>query len=96
MREGHLGLVLGDMDYSFSLPIKDTLEIFGMEVNNKLNFSSHISSVCKRINNQFNQIFKPTLFIRSLATIVHGTTSVKRGDVFQPEKRTYQECQELL
>ena len=32
-------------------------------------------------------IFKPTLFIRSLATIVRGTTSVKRGDVFQPEKK---------
>ena len=31
-------------------------------------------------------IFKPTLFIRSLATIARGTTSVKR-DVFQLEKK---------
>jgi len=26
----HQGLVLGDTDYSFSFPVKDTLEIFGM------------------------------------------------------------------
>ena len=36
-------------------------------------------------------IFKPTLFVRSLATIVRGTTSVKRGDVFQPEKKNISE-----
>ena len=32
-------------------------------------------------------IFKPTFFIRSLATIARGTTSVKRGDFFQLEKK---------
>ena len=50
----HQGLVLGDTDYSFSFPVKGTLEIFRMEIDNKLNFSSHISSVCRKINNQFN------------------------------------------
>ena len=34
-------------------------------------------------------IFKPTLFIRSLATIARGTTSVKRGDVFQLGKKEH-------
>lgn len=29
----HQGLVLGDTDYSFSFPVKDTLEIFGMEID---------------------------------------------------------------
>ena len=38
-------------------------------------------------NSGHPSIFKATLFIRSLATIVRGTTSVKRGDVFQPEKK---------
>ena len=33
------GLVLGDTDYGFSFPVKDTLEIFGMEIGNKMNFS---------------------------------------------------------
>ena len=32
----HQGLVLGDTDYGFSFPVKDT---FGMEIGNKMNFS---------------------------------------------------------
>ena len=44
----HHGLVLGDTDYSFSFPVKDTLEILGMEIDNKLNFSSHISNVLSK------------------------------------------------
>ena len=40
-------LILGDTEYGFSFPVKDTLEIFGMEIDNKLNFSKRISNVCK-------------------------------------------------
>ena len=40
-------LILGDTGYGFSFPVKDTLEIFGMEIDNKLNFSKRISNVCK-------------------------------------------------
>ena len=47
-------LILGDTEYGFSFPVKDTLEIFGMEIDNKVNFSKHISNVCKNINNHFN------------------------------------------
>ena len=43
----HQGLVLGDTEYGFSFSVKDTLEIFGMEIDNKLNFSKRISNVCK-------------------------------------------------
>ena len=35
------------LEYGFSFPVKDTLEIFGMEIDNKLNFSKRISNVCK-------------------------------------------------
>ena len=42
----------------FSFPVKDTLEIFGMEIDNKLNFSSQISIVCKRINNQLDVMLR--------------------------------------
>ena len=52
----HQCLILGDTEYGFSFPVKDTLEIFGMEIDNNLNFSKHISNVCKKINNQFNVI----------------------------------------
>ena len=49
----HQGLVLGDTEYSFSFPVKDTLEIFGTEIDNKPNFSKHISNVRKKINVMF-------------------------------------------
>ena len=42
-------LILGDTEYGFSFPVKDTLEIFGMEIDNNLNFSKHISNFTKRI-----------------------------------------------
>ena len=32
----HQCLILGDTEYGFSFRVKDTLEIFGMEINNKL------------------------------------------------------------
>ena len=48
----HQGLVLGETDFGFSFPVQETLQIFGMEINKKLNFSSHLSNVCKKLNNQ--------------------------------------------
>ena len=38
----HQCLILGDTEYGFSFPVKDTLEIFGMEIDNKLNFFLNI------------------------------------------------------
>ena len=32
----HQGLVLGETDFSFSFPVQETLEIFGMEIDKKL------------------------------------------------------------
>ena len=60
----HQGLVLGDAEYGFSFPVKDTLEIFGIEIDNKVNFSKHISNVCKKINNQFNVMLRFRKLIR--------------------------------
>ena len=42
----------------FFFPVKDTLEIFGMEIDNELNFSKHISNICKKNNNQFNVMLR--------------------------------------
>ena len=44
----HQGLVLGETDFGFSFPVQETLQIFGMEIDKKLNFSSHIANVCKK------------------------------------------------
>ena len=41
-RQQHQCLILGDTEYGFSFPVKDTLEIFGMEIDNKLNFFLNI------------------------------------------------------
>ena len=51
MRASGQVLVFGDTDKGFSFSLKDTLEIFGMVIDkcNKLNFSKHISNVCKRL-----------------------------------------------
>ena len=60
----HQCLILGDTEYGFSFPVKDTLEIFGMEIDNNLNFSKHISNVCKKINNQLNVMLRFRKLIR--------------------------------
>ena len=52
MRKKKQGLRLGDTDYKVSFHVKDTLGIFGMEGDNNLDFSGHISNVRKK--NTFN------------------------------------------
>ena len=68
----HQGLVLGDTEYGFSFSVKDTLEIFGMETDNKLNFSKHISNVRKKNNYQFNVMLR----FRNLKNSFGGKTSL--------------------
>ena len=38
--------------------MKNELHVFGMTIDNRLNFDSHISTVCHKINNQFNVILR--------------------------------------
>ena len=67
----HQGLVFDDTEYGFSFSVKDTLEIFGMEIDNKLNFSKHISNVRKKNNYQFNVMLR----FRKLKNSFGGKTS---------------------
>ena len=39
---------------TFSFPVRESIDIFGMNIDNKLQFDKHVSSVCKKINNQLN------------------------------------------
>ena len=50
-------MVLGKTDYPFSFLTTRCLDLFGISLDNELNFKDHISSVCKKINNQFS-VFK--------------------------------------
>ena len=49
----HQGMVLGKTDYPFSFLTTRCLDLFEISLDNELNFKDHISSVCKKINNQF-------------------------------------------
>ena len=42
----HKALIIGQTDHKFSFPVKYELDIFGMTIDNRLNFGSHISTVC--------------------------------------------------
>ena len=50
----HQALILGKTDYNFYyLAVKESIDMFGMNIDKKLNFSNHIRTVCKKINKQF-------------------------------------------
>ena len=42
----HQALIIGQTDHKFSFLVKCELDIFGMTIDNRLNFGSHISTVC--------------------------------------------------
>ena len=45
-------------DHSFSFPLKDSLDIFGISIENKFRFDNHISTICKKIIGQFNVMLR--------------------------------------
>ena len=51
----HQAMVLGNkLHHRFSFPTKDSLELFGMIIDQDLNFDKHIINICKKVNDQFN------------------------------------------
>ena len=51
----HQAMVLGNkLHHRFSFPTKDSLELFGMAIDQDLNFDKHIINICKKVNDQFN------------------------------------------
>jgi len=65
----HQALILGDTEYTFSFPVKESIDIFGMNIDNKLQFDSHMSLVCKKVNNHLNAMRRFRKLI-SKATLV--------------------------
>ena len=66
----HQALILGDTEYTFSFPVKESIDIFGMNIDNKLQFDSHVSLVCKKVNNHLNVMRRFRKLI-SKATLVY-------------------------
>ena len=54
----HQAIVFGKTDYSFSFPLKDSLDIFGINIDNRLRFDNYVSTICKKINGQFNVMLR--------------------------------------
>ena len=47
-------MILGKTDYKFSFPVKNSIELFGMTMDDEINFREHIDTICNKINSQFN------------------------------------------
>ena len=49
---------VGSTDYMLSFAVRPSIDIFGMNLDNKLCFYNYISNICKKINNQFNVMLR--------------------------------------
>ena len=46
--------MLGNSDYQFSFPVKNSIDLLGISIDSELSFNHHISKVCEKVNNQFS------------------------------------------
>ena len=51
-------LILGKTEHNFCFPVNNSIDIFGMTIDNRLSFDNHVSVICKKINNQFNVMLR--------------------------------------
>ena len=65
----HQGLILGDTEHTFSFPVKESIDIFGMTIDNKLQFDKHVFSISKKVNNQLNVMIRFRKLISKAALI---------------------------
>ena len=49
----HQGMILGKTDHQFNF-LNYSMELFGVTLDKDLTFKQHVSSICKRVNNQFS------------------------------------------
>ena len=57
-KKKHQALILGKTEHNFCFPVSNSIDIFGMTVDNRLSFDNHVSVICKKINNQFNVMLR--------------------------------------
>ena len=44
----HQALILGKTEHKFCFPVNDSIDIFGMTIDNKLSFDNHVSELSVR------------------------------------------------
>ena len=54
----HEIMILGITGHRFSFVTKDSIDLFGMTLDNNLKFDYCISKICRKINNQLNAIIR--------------------------------------
>ena len=54
----HQALILRKTEHNFCFPVNNSIDIFGMTIDNRLSFDNHVSVICKKINNQFNVMLR--------------------------------------
>ena len=47
-------MVLGNSDYQFSFPVKNSIDLLGISIDSELSLNHHISKVCEKVNKQFS------------------------------------------
>ena len=59
------GMILGKTDHQFNFSVNDSVELFGVTIDKDLTFKQHVSSVYKKVNNQFSVM---TMFGKLMST----------------------------
>ena len=61
--EKYQAMILGNTNYSFSfkvndtdIPVKDNIDLLGVNIDKNLQFNSHVKKICTKVNNQINVI----------------------------------------
>jgi len=57
-KKKHQAIVLGKTGHSFPFSLKDSWDIIGINIDNRLRFDNYIPTICKRINGQFNVMLR--------------------------------------
>ena len=50
----HQEMILGKTDHQFNFSISYSMELFDVTIDKDLTFKQHVSSICKKVNNQFS------------------------------------------
>ena len=54
----HQALIMGKTKHDFSFPVNNSIDMFGMTIDNRLYFDNYVSVICTKINNQFNVMLR--------------------------------------
>ena len=55
-RRKHQAIMLGNTEHQFNFLVNDSLHLFGVTVDKHFILKQHVSSTCKKVNNQFSVV----------------------------------------